>query len=170
MKISIFELPETITLNKQKLYLNGAAMRTKFFVNTYVIALYSAQPITTASEAIESTIPRSLRMLIATPLATPTLVSQNIESGVKESLGSNYSTLKATVDEIKQTIEASNIGYKDYIDNFLDKNGVLSYFKNDVFLGKNDKDAGLFAKALFDMYFGNKPKDAKIKKALLRGF
>lgn len=170
MKISIFEIPDSIIVEGKKLYLNGAAMRTKFFINTYIIALYAEKSITNADDAIHSTIARSIRMLITTPLATPTIVSQNMENGIKESLGSRYPSMKHIVDEIKTTIEQSNVGYKDYIDNFYDNDRSLAYYKNDVLLGKNSKDGHIFGEALLDMYLGKKPKDEKIKKALLKGF
>ena len=173
MKISGIEIPDFIIINNKKLYLNGAAMRTKFFVNTYIIALYSEKPITDEKEAIHGNTARNLRMLLTTPLATPTLVSQNIESGVKESLGKKYIELKHIVDNIKTTIEQSNVGYKDYIDNFFDSDKKMYYYKNGDSLGEigeNNNDGQTFGEALFDMYVGKNPKDQKIKKALLKGF
>jgi hypothetical protein len=170
MKIAGFELPEKIILNDKTLFLNGAAMRTKFFINTYIISLYAEKPILTSHDAIHSNIARSLRMTISTPLATPTLISQNIENGVKESLGASYFSLKHIVDEIKITIEKSNVGYKDTIDNFYDTDKSLYYYKNEQLIGANNTDGHIFGKALFDMYFGSKPKDEKIKRLLLKGF
>lgn len=169
MNISGFELPESINLNGKTLYLNGASMRNKFFINIYVIALYSEKPILTEEEAIYSNIERSLRMLIATPLATPKTVSENIEEGIKYSLGKNYISLKPTVDRIRKVVDEAKIGYKDYMDNYFTSSGVLQMYKNDVLLS-SDEDAKIFAESLFNMYMGKNPKDSKIKRALLKGF
>jgi hypothetical protein len=170
MKINNFELPEKIILNNKELFLNGAAVRTKFFINTYIVALYTEKPITHADDAIYSNIARSLRMLIITPLATPTTVSQSLDGGLKDSLGRKYSEFKYVADEIKTIIERANVGYKDYIDIFYDNNKTLSYLKNDKLLGEQSQDGQILAEALFNMYFGKKPKDEKIKRAMLRGF
>jgi len=171
MKIANFEIPEEIVLNNKKLKLNGAAMRTKFFINTYIIALYSEKPIYNEEEAIYSSIPRCLRMLITTPLATPSAVSQNIGSGLKEGMNEKeYKKLQPTLEEIKSIIEKTNTGYKDYIDNFYDSDKSFSYLKNGTLLGKSEDTNGqIFAEAIFNLYFGKKPKDNKIKKALLNG-
>lgn len=171
MKLAGFELPENISINGKTLKLNGAAIRTKFFINTYIIALYSENPINNEEDAIYSSIPRCLRMIITTPLATPSAVSQNIGSGLKESMTEeNYNKLKPVLDEIKNIIAKTNTGFKDYIDNFYDSDKSFTYLKNGEILGKTDEDGKIFAEAIFNLYLGKKPKDIKIKKALLRKY
>jgi hypothetical protein len=169
MNISGFQIPDSINLRGKTLYLNGAAMRNKFFMNIYIIALYSEKPITKEEDAIHSNIERSLRMLITTPMATPKIISENIEEGIKYSLGSLYNQLKPTVDKIKETISYAQIGYKDHIDNYYTSDGVMQMYKNDQFLSE-DKDGKVFAESLFNMYMGKNPKDRRIKKELLKGF
>ena len=168
MKIANFEIPDEISINNKKLRLNGAAMRTKFFINTYIIALYSEKPIQNEEDAIHSTIPRCLRMIITTPLATPSAVSQNIGNGLKDSMpSSNYKKIQPLLENIKEIIEKTNTGYKDTIDNFYDNDKAFYYYKNDSLLGKTDVEGQILAEAIFDLYLGKKPKDPKIKKTLL---
>ncbi len=88
MKLAGIELTPKINPNKVDLFLNGAAIRSKFFIQTYIISLYSAKPIKDERNGIESNIERSLRMQIITPLATSKAVSENIQAGMKDGLGS----------------------------------------------------------------------------------
>ena len=46
MKLANIELPQKINLNKIDLFFNGAAIRSKFFIQTYIISLYCAEKIT----------------------------------------------------------------------------------------------------------------------------
>lgn len=169
MKLAGYELLPKINLNNIDLFLNGAAIRAKFFIQTYIIALYSAESIKDENTAIFSTIERSLRMQIITPLATSKAVSENIQNGMKDGLGSLYQQQKDLVEDLRKVIEQSGVQYKDTIDIYYTANGELKLFKNDkeIYTNKNGK---LFAETIFNMYVGKQPKDRKIKDALLKGF
>ena len=168
MRIGGVDLPEKINLNKVDLKLNGAAIRTKFFIHTYVIALYAAKRITDEKTAIESDIERSLRMQISTPLATSKVVSENIQSGMKDGLGSLYYKQEDLIEDLRRVIEESGVQYKDFIDIYYTAKGELKLYKNGKEIYSN-KDGKLFAQTIFSMYVGKRPKDPKIKKALLGG-
>jgi len=169
MKLAGIELAQKINLNKADLFLNGAAVRSKFFVQTYIISLYAAKSITDDIIAIESNIERSLRMQIITPLATSKAVSENIQSGMKDSLGSLYNEQKDLIEDLRKVIENSGVQYKDTIDIYKTANDELKLYKNEVEIYSNKKGK-LFAETIFSMYLGKKPKDKKIKEALLKGF
>lgn len=169
MKLAGLELPTKINVNNVDLFLNGAAIRSKFFIQTYIISLYAAQSITDEKVAIESYIERSLRMQIITPLATSKAVSENIQNGMKDGLGNLYYQQEDLVEDLRKVIETSGVQYKDTIDIYYTKKSELKLFKNDeeIYHNKNGK---LFAETIFSMYVGKKPKDNKIKQALLKGF
>lgn len=169
MKLANIELPNKINLNKVDLFFNGAAIRSKFFIQTYIISIYSAKSITNENLAIESNIERSLRMQIITPLATSKAVSENIQSGMKDSLGSLYYQQKDLIEDLRSVIEKSGVQYKDTIDIYYTKNAELKLYKNEAEIYSN-KTGKLFAETIFSMYFGKQPKDRKIKEALLKGF
>ncbi len=169
MKLAGYELPQKINLNKVDLFLNGAAVRSKFFIQTYIISMYAAQAIIQESTAIDSNIERSLRMQIITPLATSRAVSENIQNGLKDGLGNLYNEQKELVNDIRNVIANSGVQFKDIIDIYYTKNEVLKLFKNEQEIYSNN-NGKLFAKTMFSMYVGDKPKDKKIKTALLKGF
>src|SRR4051812_35671373 len=116
MRLAGEELPESINVNNKVLKLNGAAIRTKFFIQTYIISFYSETPIKDESIAIKSEIERSMRMQIITPLATSKAVSENIQNGMKDGLGSLYNEQKTLVEDLRKIIEVSGVQYKDIID------------------------------------------------------
>ncbi|MEZ5054380.1 MAG: chalcone isomerase family protein [Chitinophagales bacterium] len=169
MKLAGYELTPKIKLNKVDLFLNGAAVRSKFFVQTYIIGLYAEKAITDENEAIDSNLERCLRMIIITPLATAKAVSESIQSGMRDGLGSLYKAQKDLVDDIKNVVENSGVQYQDSVDIYYTKKGELKLYKNEEEIYHN-KDGKLFAQAIFGMYVGKKPKDAKMKTALLKGF
>ncbi|MDB5227654.1 MAG: chalcone isomerase [Bacteroidota bacterium] len=168
MKLAGIELPQKISLNNKELTLNGAAIRTKFFIQTYIISLYSETPIRDEKTAIESKVERSLRMQIITPLATSKAVSENIQNGMKEGLGNLYHQQQKPLEEMRSVIEKSGVQYKDTIDIYYSPSGELKLYKNEREIYSN-KDGKLFAETIFNMYVGKKPKDSKIKQALLKG-
>lgn len=169
MKLAGYELTPNINLNGIDLRLNGAAVRSKFFIQTYIISLYAATPITDGTSAIESNVERSLRMQIITPLATSKAVSENILQGMKDGLGALYDKQKDLVEELRDVIERSAVQYKDIIDIYYTKDKVLHLYKNGdkIYTYKEGK---LFAETIFGIYLGKYPKDKKIKEALLKGF
>lgn len=168
MKLAGIELPPIINLNNVDLFLNGAAIRSKFFIQTYIISLYSATKITDEKIAIVSAIERSLRMQIITPLATSKAVSENIQNGMKDGLGSLYYQQEDLVEDLRRVIENSGVQFKDTIDIYYTAKGELKLYKNELEIYSN-KDGKLFAETIFNMYVGKQPKDRKIKEALLKG-
>lgn len=169
MKISGIELAPKINLNGIDLFLNGAAVRTKFFIQTYIISLYAAKPIYNEKDGIKGNIERSLRMQIITPLATSKTVSDNILQGMKTGLGDLYEKQKDLVEELRKVIENSGVQYKDTIDIYTTKDKVFQLYKNgkEIYTYKNGE---LFSETIFGIYLGNPPKDKQIKEALLKGF
>jgi hypothetical protein len=168
MKLAGFELPQKINIHNKELKLNGAAIRTKFFIQTYIISLYSEKTLTDEKTAIHGDAERSLRMQIITPLATSKAVSENIQSGMKEGLGDVYYKQKDLVEDLRDVIEKSGVQYKDTIDIYYTQEGELKLYKNETEIYSN-KDGKLFAQTIFNMYLGSRPKDNKIKQALLKG-
>lgn len=169
MNINGFHIPESIQLNGKTLRLNGAAQRTKFFLNIYIVAFYTAKPITREEDAVHSQIERSLRMIVTTPLATPGLVSESVMDSMKETLGSKFYQMKPVVEKIKSVIDSAQIGYKDCMDTFYTADGSLHVFKNDRYIS-SQLDAHIFAEALYNIYMGQQPVDGKVKRALLKGW
>lgn len=168
MRLAGFDLPSSIKLNNKELRLNGAAVRSKFFIQTYIIALYAEKPITDAKTGIEGDIERSMRMVIITPLATSKAVSENIQNGMKSGLGALYHKQKDLIDDLRRVIENSGVQYKDAIDIYYTTQGEMKLYKNGEEIYSNPKGK-LFAQTIFEMYLGSRPKDPKIKQALLKG-
>ncbi len=169
MKLAGIELPKSIYLGDKQLFFNGAAIRSKFFIQTYIISMYTEKPITDEKTGIESDIDRSLRMQIITPLATSKAVSENIQSGMKSGLGALYDRQKELIEDLRKVIESSGVQYKDIIDIHYTAQHELKLYKNEreIYHNKNGK---LFAQTIFGMYLGKYPKDIKIKQALLKGY
>lgn len=168
MKLANFEVAQQININNTNLFLNGAAIRTKFFIDTYIISLYLQKSTTNEHEVLTSTDAKVLRMQLITPLATPKAVSDNLSDGMKNGLGKLYYEYKSTVEAIQEAVIQSAVKYKDSIDIYSNKNELQLYKNNELFLTLNDSQ--LIADTIFNIYLGNPPKDKKIKQLLLKGF
>jgi len=168
MKLANFEVAQQININNTNLFLNGAAIRTKFFIDTYIISLYLQKSTTNEHEVLTSTDAKVLRMQLITPLATPKAVSDNLRDGMKNGLGNLYYEHKDAIEAIQNAVIQSDVKYKDSIDIYSKADELCLYKENSLILTLSNSK--IIADTIFNIYLGNPPKDKKIKQLLLKGF
>src|SRR5690554_3417835 len=62
------DVKETMSLDNQELVLNGAGVRTKWFVDGYIAALYLAEKTTDAEAVIEADEPMAVSLIITSKI------------------------------------------------------------------------------------------------------
>ena len=107
-EIAGVNLPDSINAQDQSLALNGAGIRSKFFMDIYAAGLYLTESSQEAKSIIDQDKPMALRLHITSGL----LSSEKMESATRE--GFEKSTGGHT-EEIKDTIEAFIATFKDGI-------------------------------------------------------
>lgn len=160
-------VPDNLTLPglKKPLVLNGAGVRTKFFVKVYVGALYAVQPINSTQAVLDATTPRVMRLAFVRDVD-----AGKVADGWRDGFAANLSTfelraLHARLQQFNALMRDMKQGDVLRID--LLTNGNTEVRANDKLLGSvggND-----FQRALLNVWLGAKPADADLKRALLGG-
>src|SRR5690606_17965772 len=110
LKVKDTEVADTLTLNNQELVLNGAGVRSKFFVNAYVAALYLPAADQDANRIVAADEPMAIRLHITAGLIDATGMSESIRDGCVRSTGGSTAPnekeieplISASADEVKE--------------------------------------------------------------------
>lgn len=161
------KLDDRVQVGAQELVLNGAGLRTKFFIKVYVGALYAGQKATVPATLIDSSAPRRmlLRML-------RDMDADSLHNALDEGLRNNLSA--AELAELRSQIEQlgalmKGIGTAKEGDSI-----TIDFGSTGIEVGVNGKSRGrvegpAFARALLKVWLGDNPADAALKKGLLGG-
>jgi hypothetical protein len=157
-------LPDSLMAGNDTLLLNGAGFRVKFFMKMYVGGLYLMQKNHDPQMIIDADETMALKLHIVSGMITTKKMTDAINEGFKNSLGENVSSFKNEIDKFTSFF-ADEIKKTDIFDiAYIPKDGVSVY--------KNEKLKGTikgfdFKRAVFSIWLGEKPADAKLKKGML---
>lgn len=158
---------ERLKVGGNELVLNGAGLRSKLFVKVYVGALYAPRKTAAAAALIDSTAPRRMALRLLRDIDADTLYSA-LRDGLKDNCSdAELANLGPQVDQfadIMRRIGNARSGDSMALD--FNAEGVAISFNS----APRGKVAGTpFARALLQVWLGEKPVDASLKKALLGG-
>lgn len=164
-EVSGVRIDDRLRIGDSDLVLNGAGLRTRFFVKVYVGALYASQKSAVPAALINSQAPRrmSLRMM-------RDLDADALHGALQDGLNSNLAP--AELAEIKPQAEQLAIIMKS-IGKVREGDTIAIDFSADgVSIGLNGEargkvDGAAFARGLLKVWLGDNPVDAALKKALL---
>jgi len=142
--------------------INGAGVRTKYFMDMYVGALYLKKKSKEASTIINADEEMGIHIRLVSSMVTRERFKESVTEGFK-----NASSGKATADEQKKFMSYLSEEFKDqdkiYLD--YDPNNGTKVFKNGELKGTIP---GLeFKKALFAIWLGTKPAQQSLKDEML---
>ena len=162
MEIKGVNLPEELTINNTKCYLNGAGIRKKFFFSIYVIGLYLPEKSNDASKIINLNKDKGVLMVFTYHKISP----KKIQNAWKEGFEKNhyYESLKAQVDEFNSFFDKEVHKGDKFFLTYSPENGTCVYI--------NDNKKGCikgeqFMKGLFSIWLGDNPISKGLKKKLL---
>ena len=150
------------TINEIPVVINGAGVRTKYFMNMYVAALYLKKKSKEASTIINADEEMGIHIRLVSSMVTRERFKESVTEGFK-----NASSGKATKEEQTSFMTYLSEEFKDqdkiYLD-YVPKTGTKIY-KNGVLKGTIP---GLeFKKALFAIWLGTSPAQESLKNSLL---
>lgn len=162
-EISDVTLQNTIEVDGATLHLNGAGVRSKYFLSLYVGSLYLTNKASDANKILYSTDVKMIQLDIISSLITAEKMEETVKEGFKNSLGGDTSSLQSEIDSFisvfKEEIEVGDV-FK------FETNGTsLKAYKNDKLLTTVESED--FQRALFGIWLGNKPADKKLKGLML---
>lgn len=187
--ISGVKLPAKLGFGGTIRELNGAGVRTKYFVKVYVGALYLKEKSKDAQAIIDADKPMSIRLQIISSMLTNDVMVKYIREGFSRSLNGKIEPYKEHIDLICEVFSSEptkvgdvyDIHYTPGVGVSASKNGKPYIFKNlknklgkpyaiTLKYTKNGQDAlpGIgFKKGLFGIWLSKDPVDAKLKEGML---
>ena len=157
-------MPDSMEAGQAKLVVNGAGVRTKWFMKLYVGGLYLKKKGHDGERIIASDEPMAIRLHIISSLITSEKMEKATREGFEKATGGNTSPLKAEIEQFilvfKETINENDI--YDLI--YAPGKGV------DVYKNKTHQCLiqGLdFKQAMFGIWLCDQPAQESLKKEML---
>jgi len=151
-------------LANQTLVLNGAGIRSKFFFKIYVGALYLGQSASSAEQALASTGPKSMQMMMLYKEVDADKIAEGWSEGFEANLSADQlMRLAARLKQFNTLFPALKKGDHVYMDFVPGKGTTVTI---------NDKrrrhiEGEDFFKALLQVWIGAHPADKGLKRGLL---
>lgn len=163
-KIGGIEVPVKVNFNETNLELNGAGVRTKYFMDMYVGGLYLTAKNDNGVIVMNDDKTMVIKLQIVSSLITTKKMVDAVDEGFKKSTKGKQAELKAEIDKFKAVFspEIKENDVYDFV--YIPEKGTVVY--------KNNKPTitikGLeFKKALFGIWLCSEPADADLKAAML---
>ncbi len=155
-------LPDTLTAGREKLILNGAGLRKKFFMKIYAGALYLKDNSGDAPAIIRADAPMAIRMHFIYDGVSPDKLIEAWNEGF--SAVGNTAPLQERIDRFNSyfTTEAKEGDIYDII--YTPGSGTRLYMKDRLMGTFPGLD---FKQALFGIWLGEKPADDDLKEGML---
>ncbi len=158
-------MPDSMTLkNGQKLILNGAGLRTKFFMKIYAGALYTKQKMNDAKKIIDADEPMAIRMhFIYDGVSAEKLINAWNE-GFENATGGNIKPIKDKVDKFNSFFkeEAKKGDIYDIV--YIPEQGLTVTIKGKLM---GTIEGPEFKRAVFSIWLGDEPADSSLKDGML---
>lgn len=159
-------LPETLTAGSDTLVLNGAGIRSKFFVKAYVGGLYLKNKGGDANAIVNADEPMALRINIISKYISSDMMEEATREGFQNSTNGNTAPFKDKIDMFV-SVFSNNIRNKDVYDIvYIPVEGIKVYKNKELKTTTKDLE---FKKALFGIWLGNNPADRSLKNGMLSG-
>ncbi|MBW2637849.1 MAG: chalcone isomerase family protein [Deltaproteobacteria bacterium] len=155
---------DSIKAGQDSLLLNGAGVRTKFFMDLYVGCLYVKEKGMDAGQIVAADAPMAIKMQIISGLITSDKMEKTTREGFVNATGGNTAPIQNEIDTFiavfNEKIEKGDVYDLIYVPG----KGVETY-KNGTYASITK---GLdFKKALFGIWLGDKPAQKSLKKEML---
>lgn len=163
-EIAGIDMPQSISVDQQELILNGAGVRTKFFMKLYVGGLYLKQKDSDPDKIIKADEPMAIRLHIISSLITSKKMEDATREGFTNSTNGDTETIKERIEKFisvfKEKINENDIFDLRYIPD-----------KGTEVLKNNESRAVIegydFKQALFGIWLCDKPAQKSLKKKML---
>lgn len=162
-EVSGVEVPETLSVTQQPLQLNGAGVRSKFFMDLYVGGLYLSTKASTTAEVLnEETAVVSLKILSG--LITSEKMRNAIEEGFDDATDGQTQPIAADIKHFTELFE-DEIKVGDEFLLVADKKQGVTAYKNGV--AKDTITGEAFREALLKIWLGDEPAQKSLKREML---
>lgn len=158
-------LPAELQINKQKLVLNGAGIRSKLFFKLYTIGLYLPAKSSDGAALLNANKMMVVRFEITSDMINSDNMSEAINEGFDSSTKGNTSAIRTRIDKMLKTFSAEEIKIGDVFQIVYVPDLGTEIYKNAVL--KSTIEGQDFKKALFGIWISDNPVNSSLKKELL---
>lgn len=160
-------IPEQLAFEDVTLSLNGAGVRSKFFVDAYVACLYLLSPSDDSERVLESDEPQAITLHITSNRVTNKRLAKAAERDMRKVMGGSLEPIQAQVDLFMSLFDGE-VSAGDVFKLVYRPDVGVSVIQNDRKLGVIP---GLgFKKALFGIWLSEKnPALDDLREELLHG-
>ena len=158
------QVPESVSVQGKPLILNGAGVRSRFFVKVYVGALYLPAKHQTTEAVLAGEAPKSVRLhIVYSEIAGDQMNDALNEGFTGNNSDAELAALKARIERFRAMIPTVRRG--DTVRFDLLAGGTTEVWVNDALRGSV---AGAdFQRALLKIWLGDRPADRRLKRAML---
>lgn len=163
-KVGDAYLSNLMAAGKDKLTINGAGMREKYFMDMYACGLYLKAKSKDATTIVNADEAMAMKLHIVSSLITAQKMEDAVQDGFQRATNGNSAPYKDKIEQFKSVFK-EQIKVNDEYDivyipgegTVVSKNGVKK-----VAIPGHD-----FKKIVFSLWLGPKPADEDLKKSLL---
>ena len=163
-KIAGVEIPTKVSYDETSLDLNGAGVRTKYFMDMYVGGLYLTEKNKHDSAIIQQDKAMAIKLHIVSSLITTDKMIEAIDQGFKNSTKGKQAEFKSEINKFKAVFspEIKKNDVYDFV--YIPEKGTVVYKNNKATITIKGLE---FKKALFGIWLCNDPADNRLKSAML---
>ncbi|MCK8043390.1 chalcone isomerase family protein [Shewanella sp. 1CM18E] len=162
-EVSGVQLNDSITVEGQTLVLNGAGVRSKFFIDLYVGSLYVPVNLNTAQAALDAP-SVAVRLNITSGMITADKMKDAINEGFDDATDGNTAPIAVKIEQFMGLFSAE-IVEGDQFTLLADKvTGVTAYKNGQAQATIAGED---FRQAVLKIWLGNEPAQDSLKDAML---
>ncbi|MFO7786235.1 MAG: chalcone isomerase family protein [Halospina sp.] len=159
------ELPGTIEVAGNELSLNGAGVRSKWFMSLYVGSLYLPQEFDSAQAIVEADQPMAIQLDIISGMIDSENMTEATMEGFESSTGGNMEPIQDDIDAFMGLFEKEIKEGDQFKITYMPEEGIVG-FKNGERIGT--VDGGMeFKKAVFGIWLGDEPAQKSVKTAMM---
>jgi hypothetical protein len=163
-EIAGVNIPQSISVNQQELILNGAGVRSKWFVKLYVGGLYLKQEDSDPQKIIQADEPMAIRLHIISSMITSKKMEDATREGFINSTEGNTGAIKEEIDRFISVFK-EKINENDIFDLiYIPGRGTEIHKNNETRAMIEGLD---FKEALFGIWLCDKPAQKGLKKKML---
>lgn len=167
MTVEGVELPGTIKVADNELSLNGAGVRSKWFMSLYVGSLYLPQAFDSAQAIVEADQPMAIQLDIISGMINSENMTEATMEGFNNATGGNMEPIQDDIDAFMSLFEEEIKEGDQFKITYIPEEGIVG-FKNGDRIGT--VDGGMdFKKAVFGIWLGDVPAQESVKTAMMGG-
>ncbi|MCG8333472.1 MAG: chalcone isomerase family protein [Proteobacteria bacterium] len=163
-EVSGAEIPEKLERAGITFVLNGAGIRSRFFVNIYVSALYLEDRSQDSEKILRDDRNMGIRLQIVSGFVDQDNLKSAIKDGFESATGGNTQPIQPQIERFLELM-SEEVNKGDYFDFIYLQSSGLRVYKNDTFL--EDIKGLNFKRAFFGIWLGDDPVDDDLKEEML---